>query len=195
LQSQVAAILKAGERYGKSDWGAEMRAIVEFVSANPTGPMTIANARGGFYGDTLARVLQFFGAKVQREYYVNDTGGQIEMLGKSILAAQGKYKPEKDEVLYPGNYIQDFSKKVEGSDPKDVGEQTALFILDQLIKPELAKMDIAFDQFFSELSLEKTGQIRQVLGTLQKKGLTYEKDGAIRRSTYVHGGRYCLSLK
>lgn len=179
LQSQVTAILDAGEKYGKSDWGAETRAIVEFVSANPTGPLTLANARGGFYGDTLVRVLELFGAKVMREYYINDTGGQIEMLGKSILAARGDYKPEKEEELYRGDYIGDLAKEIKGTEPIDVGEQAALFILDRLIKPELVKMGIEFDQFFSEKSLEKTGQIRQTLGTLQKKGLTYEKDGAI----------------
>ncbi len=179
LQSQVAKILAAGEKYGKSDWGAETRAIVEFVSANPTGPLTLANTRGGFYGDTLCRVLELFGAKVMREYYVNDTGGQIETLGKSILAAQGAYKTKKDEELYKGNYIADLAKEVKGTDPVDVGEQAALFILERLIKPELVTAGITFDQFFSEKSLEKTGQIRQTLGTLQKKGLTHEKDGAI----------------
>jgi arginyl-tRNA synthetase len=179
LQSQVATIIKDGPKFGASDWGAETRTIVEFVSANPTGPLTLPNARGGFYGDTLCRVLELFGAKVMREYYVNDTGGQIEMLGKSILAARGSYEPEKEEQLYQGDYVADLAKEVKGTDPVDVGEQAALFILERMTKPELVKMGIAFDQFFSETSLEKTGQIRQTLGMLQKKGLTYEKDGAL----------------
>lgn len=179
LQEQVRTIIEQGEKYGSSDWGAETRAIVEFVSANPTGPLTIANARGGFLGDTLSRVLERFGAKVMREYYVNDTGGQIETLGKSILAAKGIYRPGRDEELYKGDYIDSLAARLEGADPLDLGEAAALFILDKIIKPELKIMQIEFDQFFSEKSLEKTGQMRQILGLLQKKGLIFEKEGAL----------------
>jgi len=179
LQEQVAEILKAGEKYGRSDWGAETRAIVEFVSANPTGPLTIANARGGFLGDTLANVLEYFGAKVMREYYVNDTGGQIEMLGKSILAAKGEYRPTKDDELYQGEYIKELARQVKGKDPMDAGEAAALFVLEKMIKPELSNMGIEFGQFFSEKSLEKTGQVRQTIAMLQKKHLAYLKDNAL----------------
>jgi arginyl-tRNA synthetase len=189
LQGEVAAILAAGEKYGKSDWGAETRAIVEFVSANPTGPLTIANARGGFLGDTLARVLKLFGAKLMREYYVNDMGGQIEILGKSILAAKGAYKPTKDEQLYQADYINVLAPKLKGTDSLDLGEAAALSILDQIIKPELIRAGIEFDQFFSEKSLEKTGQIRQVLGMLKKKGLAFEKEGAIWLSARQFGSQ------
>jgi arginyl-tRNA synthetase len=179
VQSEVARILKEQEKYGKSDWGKDIKPIVEFISANPTGPLTIGNSRGGFFGDTLANILAFYGSRVMREYYVNDTGNQIEILGKSILAERGEYEPQKDEQLYRGEYIKELAKGAKGKDAAEIGSQAAFFILEKMIKPSLKKLGIEFDQFFSEESLVKTHQITQILNTLYKHGLAYEADGAV----------------
>lgn len=179
VQSEVARILKEAEKYGKSDWGKDIKPIVEFVSANPTGPLTVANARGGFFGDTLSNILAFYGSRVMREYYVNDVGSQIEILGKSILSERGEYQSEEKEELYRGEYIKELSRIAKGKDATEVGSQAAFFILEKMIKPALKKLGIEFDQFFSEESLVKTHQITQLLNNLYRKGLAYEKDGAV----------------
>src|SRR3990172_6733339 len=117
---------------------------VEFVSANPTGPLTMANARGGFYGDALSNVLEKTGYDVTREFYINDAGNQIRLLGESIEAAEGKMEEKKEH--YKGDYI----KKFIGKDIEDVVK-----ILREEIEKSLEKAGIKFDIWFSEKELRE----------------------------------------
>lgn len=167
LQAEFAEILKKKKKYGAGE-KKKARINVEFVSANPTGPLTMANARGGFYGDVLANVLEKNGYDVTREYYINDAGNQVRLLGESILAAEGKTLP-RDEY-YKGEYI----KKFAGKNAKE-----AVGILLREIKTSLAKAGIQFDVWFSEeKKLRKTGEFGKTLREFKTKGLVEKKDGA-----------------
>lgn len=170
LQKETAVILKQKNKYGKSHVKGQMSKVnVEFVSANPTGPLTMANGRGGFYGDVLARVLESAGHKVTKEYYINDAGNQVRLLGESILAAEGKI-PEKEEY-YKGEYI----KKLKGKSAK---QATAILLKE--IKASLKKAGIKHDAWFSEdKNLHKKKELDKALEFLKKKGVIKEKDGAI----------------
>src|SRR3989344_267105 len=148
---------------------AARRVNLEFVSANPTGPLTMANGRGGFYGDALANILKAAGHKVTREYYINDAGNQIKLLGESILAAEGKISAK--EEYYKGDYI----KKLKGKSAK-----RAVGILLGEIKKSLKKAGIKFDVWFSEENnLRKRGELKKVLEFLVKNGAAKEKEGAL----------------
>jgi len=186
LQSQVQKIIEAGSDFGCVETGKGKKVQVEFISANPTGPLTLGNGRGGFTGDALANCLEKAGYQVEREYYINDTGNQIKILGLSILDVLG-VKAEKREDLYKGEYIVEISKKIEKkidvesykNEPSEIGEIAAEIALEEYIKPALKKMNIAFDKFVSEKSLHERGEIKAALNELEKKGLTIEKEGAI----------------
>jgi arginyl-tRNA synthetase len=174
-----AEIEKAGKKFGEVKVGKKEKTLLEFVSANPTGPLTIANGRGGFGGDTLARVLEKAGYEVAREFYVNDGGKQIELLGKSILAADGKIKAEED--FYQGEYIKELAKKYSkkiSDDAVETGKEFLQILLKEEIKPSVKKMGIKFDEWFSEASLREGGELEKTLEFLKKKKLTYEKDEA-----------------
>lgn len=180
--NELQSLLKAGENYGKLE-KKKGKIQIEFISANPTGPLTLGNARGGFMGDTLASVLEWNGWEVQREYYINDRGKQIEALGHSVLKDQ--------EAVYRGDYIEELSKQNPPPDPKKAGEWTAKMIIDQSIKKTVQRMNIHFDRWFSEKALEKTGKIQKIIEELEKKGLIYEKDGALwfKLSKFKPGGK------
>ena len=164
---------------------------LEFVSANPTGPLTLANGRGGFWGDVLARVLEFSGFSVEREYYVNDTGNQILTLGKSALAFLGLIPSEED--FYKGDYLKEwaienvsFIQKNKNK-PLVVGEKAADYFLKE-IKKILAEANIKFDRFTSEKKeIHKKGLIEKVLKIFKKSGLVYERDGATWLKTTKFG--------
>ena len=142
---------------------------IEFVSANPTGPLTMANGRGGFYGDALANIFEALGHNVTREYYINDAGNQIKLLGESILAADGKIPPH--EEFYKGEYI----KKLKGKTAK---QATAILLKE--IKSSLKKAGVKFDVWFSEdKNLHKKGELKKVLEFLNKKHAIKEKEGAL----------------
>ena len=142
---------------------------IEFVSANPTGPLTMANARGGFLGDALSNILKKCGYNVIREYYINDAGGQVRLLSESILAAEGKLPP-KDEH-YQGVYV----KELKGQ----TADQAIAIILDK-IKSSLQKAGISLDVWFSEnQNLRKTGELEKMLKILESKGLAEKREGAI----------------
>lgn len=171
LFSEFGNILKKKQNYGKKQIsGKDSKKInVEFVSANPTGPLTMANGRGGFYGDALANVLSAYGHKVVREYYINDAGNQIRMLGESILAMEGKI-PGKEEY-YKGDYI----KRLKGK----TAEQ-AVAVLFKEIQGSLKKAGIKYDVWFSEdKNLHKKGELKKTQEFLEKKGLTEKHDGAV----------------
>jgi arginyl-tRNA synthetase len=171
FQKQLPIILKEKDKFGNLKIGINEKINVEFVSANPTGPLTLGNGRGGFGGDVLASVLSKAGYKVKREYYINDTGNQIKILGHSILG--------DSEAQYKGKYIADLKKKVKGKNPEEIGEKASKIILEKMIKPSLKKMGIKFDNWFSEKSLYKNKEVDKAIEELSKKGFTYESEGAV----------------
>ena len=170
LQKQIGEILKQKESFGKLRIGRGQKVNVEFISANPTGPLTLGNGRGGFCGDVLANVLNKAGYQAKREYYINDTGEQIKKLGHSVIG--------DSEAVYQGQYIEELKKKIKGSDPGKVGQAAAKAVLQEMIKPTVKKMKIKFDVWFSEKSLYKKNEVKKVLELLKNKGLTYEAEEA-----------------
>jgi len=174
LQKQLGEILKKGEKFGPPKFSERKfrRVNIEFISANPTGPLTLGNGRGGFCGDVLANVLKKAGYKLTREYYINDVGEQIKKLGHSVLGDK--------EAVYRGKYIEVLRKRIKGDNPGEVGEETAEIILEEMIKPTVKdEMKINFDVWFSEKSLHKNKEVDKVLTFLKRKKLAYEKDGAL----------------
>jgi len=190
LAKQIKNILENNENFGRSNIGQKKKVQIEFISANPTGPLTLGNGRGGFLGDALANVLDFVGYDVSREFYVNDTGEQIKKLGWSIIAA-GKLSasekleiPYKPEELYAGGYIQEMAYKMgiskfskEELDVEAISRSASKMLLED-IKRVVKKSKIHFDVWFSEKSLHRQGLVKTVLEEIQKKGLIEKKDGA-----------------
>lgn len=190
-QGVVAEILKQREHFGDLEILRGEKIQVEFISANPTGPLTLANGRGGFGGDALANVLTKAGATVEREYYVNDGGNQVAILGKSILSSAGLITT--DEELYKGEYVekwadehQDLLEKYQ-SDPAGLGYLAAMDLLEQQIRPSVANMGIKFNNWFSEKKLIESGEVEETLTKLKKFNHTLEADGAIWMKTTEFG--------
>ena len=169
----VEKVLHEGKTYGASQIGAGKKVNNEFISANPTGPLTVGNGRGGFYADVLARVLRKAGFDVTNEYYVNDAGEQIMKLGHSVL---------KDEsAVYGGEYIEELHAKFAAlGDVRTVGEQSAAYVLEAMIKKTVEeKMKITFDLWTSERKIIADGYADKAVALLKEKGLIYELDGAL----------------
>lgn len=168
---------------------------LEFLSANPTGPLTLANGRGGFYGDALGNVLAAVGYNVHREFYINDSGNQMKMLGSAVRAALGLVPDE--EEYYHGRYIATWAKEHKeeiakrlDTPPEEEGRIFADYILAHYIKPVVGKrgMHIMFDTWFSEYAeLHKKKKIEKVKQELIKKGLTYKAEGALWLKTTLEG--------
>ena len=191
----VSGIETAGEKYGENDTLAGRKYMVEFVSANPTGPMHMGNARGGVLGDTLASVLQKSGADVWREFYVNDAGNQIEKFAKSLEARYFQIIKGEDAVEFPedgyhGDDIRELAQAFyenEGDKYLDCDEKTRHDALAQFglsvnipkMKADLARYGIQYDQWFFESSLHDSGYVADTVQALTDRGYTYEKDGAL----------------
>ena len=191
----VAAIETAGEDYGCSDMLRGQKIMVEFVSANPTGPMHMGNARGGVLGDTLASVLKKSGADVWREFYVNDAGNQIEKFAKSLEARYFQIIKGEDAVEFPedgyhGDDIRELAQlfyEQEGEKYLDCDEKTRHDALAQFglshnipkMKRDLERYGIRYDQWFFESSLHESGYVADTVAALTAQGYTYEKDGAL----------------
>lgn len=179
IKKELAEILKfknLGDKISK-----KKKIQVEFISANPTGPLTMANGRGGFLGDVLGKVLETAGNKVQREYYINDAGNQIKLLGESIFAALGKLPFKED--YYQGEYIGGLAKRVlKKISKRAVAEKVGRLVAQDLlreIKLSVKNAGIRFDNWFSEnQKLRRGGLIEKVLAILEKKNLVAEHDGA-----------------
>ena len=171
LQKQVEEILKEKEKFGNLKIGKGKKVNVEFISANPTGPLTVGNSRGGVIGDVLSNVLAKAGWKVTREYYFNDAGGQIDVLGHSVL---------KDDLAeYKGEYIDKLAKKLDGGDPREIGKKAAQIIIEE-IKKTTKKMGIRFDIWTAEgRDLRDKGKVEKIIAWLKKNNLAYEKEGAL----------------
>lgn len=192
LQDELRKILKSGARYGRlKTKNYKLKTQIEYISANPTGPLTLANGRGGFFGDVLANILEHQGFQVEREYYVNDTGNQIITLGKSILASVGLLPQE--ENFYKGGYIKEWAdanstkiKKFQNN-PLKLGQSAARDFL-TAIKKVIKKTGIKFDRFTSEeRDIHKKKFIPKILDIFKKAGLTYENEGALWLKTSSFG--------
>lgn len=190
----TASILAKKSAYGKTSSGAKKQKLqLEFISANPTGPLTMANGRGGFWGDVLGRVLRSTGRKVEREYYINDAGNQIRSLGLSVLAAAGKVPDE--ENYYHGEHISEWATRNTSAlekgvkDPEALGRKVAKDFLSKLIKPVIAKeMGVKFDRFTSEYAdIRKKGWPEKALALFRKEGFLYEAEGATWLATTKFG--------
>ncbi len=191
----LAAIESEGADYGRSDIGGGEKVMVEFVSANPTGPMTIGNARGGVLGDTLANVLDAAGYDVWREFYVNDAGNQVDLFGRSIEARYLQLIQGEEAVPFPdngyhGDDIRELARKIyerDGEKYVDMPseERRAAFVAFglphniALMRQHLERYRIHFDQWFLESSLHESGYVAETVELLTDAGLTYEKDGAL----------------
>jgi arginyl-tRNA synthetase len=171
LQEQIKVILKEKDKFGNLNIGKKQKINVEFISANPTGPLTLGNGRGGFGGDVLSSVLKKAGYKVSKEYYINDTGAQITKLGHSVM--------KDGEAVYAGEYIDKLNKEIKGRTPEEVGANAGKTILDKMIKPSVKRMGIKFDTWFSETSLYKNKEVDKAINELKEKGFTYESEGAL----------------
>lgn len=190
LHSVLSLVCKEGEAFGKSSAGKNSRVNIEFVSANPTGPLTVAHGRQAAVGDVLSRILEFSGHKVTREYLINDVGTQIELLGKSIHARYltlNNIATDFPQDGYQGDYIKDiaealnkqYGKKFLKSSPKTLESISGFgvnFIL-KTIKSDLKAFGIFFDKWFSQRKLSPAA-IKKGLRRLKNKGYIYEKDGA-----------------
>ena len=195
FRDTVACVEQEGAAYGCNDALKGQKIMVEFVSANPTGPMHMGNARGGVLGDTLASVLQKSGANVWREFYVNDAGNQIEKFAKSLEARYLQIIKGEDAVEFPedgyhGDDIRELARafyEKEGDKYLDCDEKTrhdalARFGLDNNIpkmQRDLARYGIQYDQWFFESSLHESGYVADSVRALTDLGFTYEKDGAL----------------
>ena len=195
----VACVEAEGADYGRNDTLTGKKYMVEFVSANPTGPMHMGNARGGVLGDTLASVLQKSGADVWREFYVNDAGNQIDKFARSLDARYQQLIRGEDAVEFPedgyhGDDIRELARlfyQQEGEKYLDCDEKTrhdalAKFGLDHNIpkmKADLARYGIQYDAWFFESTLHESGYVADSVKALTQRGYTYEKDGALWLAT------------
>ncbi len=187
-QAVVPAAIRAGADFGRSDIGTGVKMNVEYVSANPTGPLHVGHTRGAVFGDALAGLLGFAGYDVTREYYINDGGAQVDTLARSVylryLEAHGR-EVEFIDGTYPGDYlipVGEALKEKVGDAYIDQGEDVWLaeireFATDammDLIRADLAALNVRMDVFFSEKSLYGTGRIEAAISALEGKGLIYE---------------------
>ncbi|PTN35031.1 arginine--tRNA ligase [Desulfonatronum sp. SC1] len=197
-QQGVLDILDQGDEYGQTDSGKGRKVQVEFVSANPTGPLHIGHGRGAALGDSLARILRFMGHDVTTEYYLNDAGRQMRLLGASVLArylellGRGAVFPEDG---YKGDYIRELAQGLlaqeeldgDGERPANLPEQEALdvareYAMDRIlagIRKDLQDFRVEHQVWFSESALIRDGAVEQILDRLRTDGLAYEQDGAL----------------
>jgi arginyl-tRNA synthetase len=178
----LGSILAAGDTFGSGGADPPLRILVEFVSANPTGPLVAASGgRAGAYGDALARILEHQGHSVQREYYVNDAGTQIRLLGESVQArARGEEVPEGG---YQGEYVRELAERiadVESLSVQDASDAAVALLLEE-IRSALERYRVHFDRFFSERSLYEGSPslVQRGLKTLAQAGHTYRSEGAL----------------
>ena len=186
-QSLIPIIIDAGDSYGRSETGKGKTANVEFVSANPTGPLTIGHGRNAVLGDTISNILENHGYEVTREYYFNDAGRQMRILGQSVEARY--YEILKQDVEFPedgyqGNYIKDIAHSIMHENGENLKSGDPIFkekaekVIFADIEKSLRNLGIHFDQFTNEKTFYKNGEIDRFLEELKAKNLIYEKDGA-----------------
>ena len=196
VKREFKKLLVQGGEYYKKDIGKGKRVILEFVSANPTGPMHVGHGRGAVVGDVIGKLLETYGYKVYREYYINDAGYQVHLLGLSILYRYMELHGVENEELkklfeeegYKGNYIMDLAKDIKAfygdslikediEKAIEVCRDYGIRRMMEDIKETLQMMNVSFDNYFSERSLVESGAVEEILELL--KAYTYEKDGAL----------------
>ncbi len=186
LREALAGVLAAGAGFGGGGASPPERVLIEFVSANPTGPLVAASGRHAAYGDALARILERHGHSVWREYYFNDAGNQIRLLGESVRArARGEEVPEGG---YQGDYVATLAAQIDDAGSREVSEvaRDAVAILLAEIKATLARYGVEYDEFFSERELHR-GAVEAVLGRLEQEGHIYRSEGAVWLRTTSFG--------
>jgi arginyl-tRNA synthetase len=183
----IPDVLRAGASAGASDLGAGEAVNVEYVSANPTGPMHVGHVRGAVFGDALANLLEKVGYRVCREYYINDAGGQIEVLARSAYLRYREALGETitiPEGLYPGDYLKPVGEALKAAHGQKLTQMneaewlpivrdTAIDAMMELIRGDLAVLGITHEVFYSERELHKSGAIEKTLKLLENKGLIY----------------------
>jgi len=189
----LGPIHAAGPVYGSCDLGQGAKVQVEFVSSNPTGPLHVGHGRGAAVGDSMARILAFCGFAVQKEYYVNDSGRQIQTLGRSVyLRYRQLFRQAVDfpQDCYQGDYIRDYAGQIKqiygdnllGRDPDEAtaicARHTAAAITEQM-RNDLIDFGVVFDRWFSEQSLYDSGAVDKISAELKQRGLIYENQGAL----------------
>lgn len=186
--ARIAYVLAAGPRYGESTIGRNLKTNVEYVSANPTGPMHVGHCRGAVFGDALASLLVKAGYDVTREYYINDAGGQVDVLARSAYLRYREALGETIEIpagLYPGDYLVPVGEllkaehgdrllHVDEAEWLPIARDTAINAMMALIREDLAALGISHDVFFSERTLHASGRVGETLEALEQKGLIYE---------------------
>ena len=180
---KLREILSRGKEALRIDLGKKKRVLVEFVSANPTGSLSVAHARQAAVGDSLANILEFLGFAAKREYYLNDVGNQISILAKSVALRIQELAGEKIEFPedhYQGEYIYEIAKEAgkQKINPQSLGDFAANYILD-IIRKELDDFGVKFDCWYSQKELEKSAKIQKAFDFLKKKEFLYESDGAL----------------
>lgn len=189
----VSGVLDEGENYGRTDHGSGKKILVEFVSANPTGPMHIGNARGGAIGDCLASVMERAGYEVAREFYVNDAGNQIEKFGLSLevrylqLYREGVEMPEDayhgaDITEHAKNFAAEYGDRYVDASQEVRRKALVDYALPKNIaglERDLLSYRIRYDRWFKESTLHADGSVQKVIDALMERGVTYEKDGAL----------------
>ncbi len=200
-RDEMKEIYSKNSQYGNSDYGKGKNVQVEFVSANPTGPLHVGHGRGAAIGDTIARTLKAVGFNIKKEYYINDVGNQMQTLGKSTylryLQLMGE-KVEFPEESYQGDYIKKIATEIlkeQGDTLAEKGEEEAIsFFTDHSanrilngIKSDLLDFKVEFDCWFSEKSLFEEKKVEEVLELLNKKKIVYEKDGATWMKSSLFG--------
>lgn len=180
---KLGEIIKDARRVFKVNVGKSKRVLIEFVSANPTGPLSVAHARQAVVGDVLANMLSFLGFRIKREYYLNDEGNQINILASSVALRQKELNGETIEFpdnYYQGEYIYDIAKETQELKIKE--QNLSNYIVDyilKIIKRELDDFGVKFDYWFSQKKLRESGKIKKALEFLRKKEFLYEKDNAL----------------
>ncbi len=199
--SLLEQVERQGQRYGAADVGAGRRIQVEFVSANPTGPLHIGHARGAVVGDVMANILAAVGYRVFREYYINDAGNQMNNLGKSVFLRYRELLGEQVEFpegCYRGEYIKDLAAELvdrDGKshlqgDPEEVSRRFTEYAGDAIlagIKEDLRQFGVVFDLYFSERELYREDGVGRLLGELQEKGFIYREGDALWFRTTAFG--------
>ena len=185
----LRTVLKKNTTFGQTELGKENKAQVEFISANPTGPLTVGHGRGAILGDVVSSILEWNGYEVDREYYYNNAGKQMQRLGESVQARYLELvgeSPEFPEEGYEGKYIIDIAQDLKDKNGDALKDTTDIAPFIQAAEPAiflqiektLNRIGLKFDQFFNENSLYESGEIEEVVAALRQKGLIYEKEGA-----------------
>ena len=188
--AQIAEALKLGREYGNARTLATEKVQVEFVSANPTGPLHVGHGRQAALGDAIARLLESQGARVTREFYYNDAGAQIDKLAWSVQARAKGLKPGDSgwpEEGYAGEYIEDIAKEIKNPNDVDEVRKHAVAYLRKEQDADLAAFGVKFDVYYLESSLYGDGRVDKTVKALNASGMTFEKDGALWLKTTDFG--------